>query len=215
MRTLVLDLDGTLVDSVPDIAAAVNRLLAARLLPGLQEHEVAAMVGDGTAALIERAFAARGAEPDLLAEAQYVEDYTARCTEATEAYPGVPEALRALVASGWTLAVCTNKPEAAAARVLRALSLDGLVSAIAGGDGAHRKPDPRHLLAALEGAGGTADAAVAVGDHRNDVLAARGAGVPAVFAAWGYGSPDMAEGAIAVAQRFGELPGIVAGLLPG
>ena len=213
-RTLVLDLDGTLVDSVPDIAAAVNRLLASRLLPGLAEHAVQLMVGDGTDALIERAFAAHGALPDAQAAAEYVADYTARSAEATEAYPGVTATLRAMHGAGWRLAVCTNKPEAAAHRVLRALGLDGFFAAVGGGDSfAGRKPDPVHLLGTIAAAGGAPGRAVMAGDHANDVLAAQAAGVPSVFAAWGYGTPAMAEGAGAVAERFDELPVLAARLL--
>lgn len=213
-RTLVLDLDGTLVDSVPDIAAAVNRLLASRLLPGLADHEVQLMVGDGTDALLARAFAAHGAEPDPAAAAEYVADYTARAAEATEPYPGVTETLRAMQGAGWRLAVCTNKPEAAAHRVLRALSLDGFFAAVGGGDSfAGRKPDPAHLLGTIALAGGSPGRAVMAGDHANDVRAAIGAGVPAVFAGWGYGTPGMAEGASAVAERFADLPVMAARLL--
>ncbi len=213
-RTLVLDLDGTLVDSVPDIAAAVNRLLASRLLPGLADHEVQAMVGDGTEALIARAFAAHGAVPDATAAAEYVEDYTARAVEATEPYPGVAETLRILQGAGWRLAVCTNKPAAAASRVLRSLALDGFFAAVGGGDSFEaRKPNPAHLLGTIARAGGTAERAVMAGDHRNDVLAAQGCGVPSVFAAWGYGTADMAEGAQAVAERFADLPVLAARLL--
>jgi phosphoglycolate phosphatase len=88
------------------------------------------------------------------------------------------------------------------------------MSAIGGGDSfSARKPDPRHLLGTLELAGGSADRAVMVGDHRNDVLAATGAQVPCVFAAWGYGPLSMAEGAAAVADRFSDLPDIAARIL--
>ena len=86
--------------------------------------------------------------------------------------------------------------------------------AIGGGDSfPMRKPDPRHLLATLEAAGGCRELAVMAGDHANDVAAATGAGVPCVFAAWGYGPPEMAQGAVAVAQDFTELVAIARRLL--
>ena len=114
--------------------------------------------------------------------------------------------MRWLTAEGWRLAVCTNKPEAPARALLRAFGLDGLIAAIGGGDSFPvRKPDPAHLLATLKAAGGDPAHAVMAGDHANDVAAARGAGVPCVFAAWGYGPPEMAEGAAAVADDFAGL----------
>lgn len=213
-RTLVLDLDGTLVDSVPDLAAAVNRLMASRGLPGFSEPEVARMVGDGVQKLIERAFAARARTPDATALAEYQTDYLANAAVLTRAYPGVPETLRAMVADGWRLAVCTNKPEAPARTLLAALGLDGLFAAIGGGDSFPvRKPDPQHLLATLRAAGGEPAGAVMVGDHHNDVAAAAGLGIPCIFAAWGYGAPEIGAAAAAVAQRFSDLPALATALL--
>ncbi len=119
-------------------------------------------------------------------------------------------------AAGWTLAVCTNKPEATARALLDALGIGGCFAAIGGGDSfPTRKPDPAHLLATLRTAGGEAARAVMVGDHRNDIRAAAGAGVPAIFAAWGYSSRSAAEGASAMAETFPDLPDAVEALLPG
>ena len=215
-RTLLLDLDGTLVHSVPDLAAALNRLLARRALPALSEPAVTAMVGDGAAALLKRAFAANGQAQDDGALDEFLADYTAHAAVLTRPYPGVEDGLRALAAAGWRLAVCTNKPAAAAHAVLAALGLDGWFAAVGGGDSfAARKPDPGHLLATLAAAGGDPARAVMAGDHHNDVLAAMGAGVPCIYARWGYGRPEMAEGAAAIAGSFGELVGIAEALLPG
>jgi phosphoglycolate phosphatase len=211
---LVLDLDGTLVDSVPDLMAALNRLMEARGLRPFGAAETAAMVGDGVPTLVARALAARGAAPDPAAVDAFVADYTAHAIEASRLYPGVAETLRDLAADGWQLAVCTNKPEAAARVVLDGLGLPGRFAAIGGGDSFPvRKPDPAHLLATVAAGGGRPDRAVMVGDHANDVAAARGAGLPCIFAAWGYGRPAMAAGAAAVAQHFDALPAIAARLL--
>ncbi len=215
-RTLLLDLDGTLVHSVPDLSAALNRLLGARGLAPLSLAETAAMVGDGVAKLVERAFAARGRLPDAGAVAEYAADYAAHSAVETRPYPGVAEGMRTLSGEGWRLAVCTNKPELAARSVLRAMGLAQYVAAIGGGDSFPvRKPDPAHLLATLKAAGGDQVRAVMAGDHANDVAAARGAGVPCIFAAWGYGSIAMAEGAVAVAADFPELVTIARRLLDG
>jgi phosphoglycolate phosphatase len=145
----------------------------------------------------------------------FVEDYTANTAVETRAFDGVEAGLAALAASGWRLAVCTNKPEAAARALLAALGLDGYFAAVGGGDSYPvRKPDPAHLLATLADAGGRVETAVMAGDHHNDVLAAVGAGVPCVFAAWGYGPAAMGDGAVAVAVDFSALVGLVEGIRP-
>ena len=215
-RCLVFDLDGTLVDSVPDLAAALNRLMAARSLAPFTNDEVTSMVGDGAAALVTRALAARGHQADDAAVSGYVADYTAHAAEATRPFPGVMEALPVLVAAGWRLAVCTNKPVAAAHAVLRALGMDELFAAVGGGDSYPvRKPDPAHVLATIRDAGGEVATAIMVGDHHNDVAAAAGAGIPCLFAAWGYGSRAMGGAATAIAERFEQVPELAERLISG
>jgi phosphoglycolate phosphatase len=214
-RTAVFDLDGTLVDSAPDLHAALDRLMAGRNLPAFARAEVVAMIGDGVEALVRRAFAARGLPFDPAAVEVFSADYTAHAAVETRPYPGMAECLAALAAGGWRLAVCTNKPAAVTHALLRALGLDGCFAAVGGGDSFPvRKPDPRHLLATLTAAGGMPERAAMIGDHRNDVLAARGAGLPCLFAAWGYGPPEMAAGAAAVAATPGALPALLRDLLP-
>jgi len=213
-RTLVLDLDGTIVDSVPDLAAALNRLMALRGLAPFSLADTAHMVGDGVQRLVERAFAARGATADAAAIEHYVADYGRNYAVASRLYPGVAATLASLRAAGWRVAVCTNKLEQPARELLDALGLAGAFAAIGGGDSFPvRKPDPAHLLATLRAAGGVPERAVMAGDHANDVAAARGAGLPVIFAAWGYGHPEMATGADAVAHEFTELPDIAADLV--
>jgi phosphoglycolate phosphatase len=210
----VFDLDGTLVDSAPDIHAALDRLMAHLGLPGFTRPEVVGMIGDGVRVLVERALAARGRAFDAAALDAFSTDYTARAAEATALFAGIPEVLAGLQAAGWRLAVCTNKPAAATAALLGARGLAGRFAAVGGGDSFPvRKPDPGHVLATLAAAGGDAARAVMIGDHRNDVLAARGAGLPCIFAGWGYGPPAMAEGAAAVAARPGDLATLLPALL--
>ena len=213
-RTLLLDLDGTLVDSVPDLCAALNRLMRSRAIPGFSYAETATMVGDGAATLVNRAFAARGGTPDGAALDAFLTDYGAHAAVETRAYPGVAVTLDALAAAGWRIAVCTNKPVAPARALLAALGLSEKFAAIGGGDSFPvRKPDPAHVLATLAAAGGDAASAVMAGDHANDVAAARGAGLPCIFAAWGYGPRVMAAGSAATAERFDQLPAIAERLL--
>ncbi|MFN6955136.1 MAG: phosphoglycolate phosphatase [Acetobacteraceae bacterium] len=213
-RVAIFDLDGTLVDSAPDLAAALSRLMAARGLPGFSREDVIPMIGDGARVLVERAFAARGLAPDADALPAFLADYEANAAVATRPFPGIPEALAALDAAGWALAVCTNKPEGAARALLAHLGLAPAFTAIIGGDSLPvRKPDPGHLLGAIAAAGGDAARAAMVGDHANDMLAAAAARVPALLCTWGYGRPEMANGA-PVAGRAADLPGLLAAMVP-
>lgn len=193
LRCAVFDLDGTLVDSAPDIHAALDRLMALRSLPSFARAEVVGMIGDGVRVLLERAFAARGLALDEDGFAHFMADYEANAAVLTRPFDGIPELLRGLGDAGWRLAVCTNKPVAAARVLLSGLGLDHHFSALGGGDSfPMRKPDPGHLRATLAAAGVNAEGAVMIGDHANDMLAARGAGVRAIFAGWGYGPQSMA-----------------------
>ena len=196
LRCAVFDLDGTLVDSAPDLHAALDRLMAVKRLPGFARAEVVAMIGDGVRVLLERAYAARGIALDEADLQHFMTDYEANAAVLTRAFDGIPELLGGLRDAGWRLAVCTNKPEGAARVLLSGLGLDGHFSALGGGDSfPMRKPDPGHLRATLAAAGAVPEDAVMIGDHRNDIEAARGAGVRAIFAGWGYGPHSMAGGA--------------------
>ena len=212
--TLVLDLDGTLVDSLPDIRASLNRLMVAHDLAEFPPNEVAAFIGDGVSVLVQRAMHARQREAAPADLEAFLGDYEAHAADQSRLFPGVAETLVVAKAAGWRLAVCTNKPEAPARSLLDALGVGPLFDAIGGGDSfPTRKPDPAHLRATIAASGGDPAACVMVGDHRNDVLAANGADIPVIFALWGYGPPDMAAGAAAQAASFEDVPGLAAGLL--
>lgn len=206
----VFDLDGTLVDSAPDLHAALDRLMAARGLPGFQRAEVVAMIGDGAKVLVQRALAARGAAFEAAALDDFLLDYGDHAAVETAPFAGIVAVLQELRDAGWRLAVCTNKPVAPAITLLQALGLSDHFAAIGGGDSyPARKPDPAHLLATLRDAGGAASCAVMIGDHHNDMAAASGAGIPAIFAGWGYGPPAMAGGASTAATP-ADLPALLA-----
>ena len=178
------------------------------------------MVGDGTAALVSRAFAAAdgGLEPETAALTRHAERfravYEACATAETRPYPGVVETLRALDAAGYRMALCTNKPDRPARAIVEAFGFAPFIRAVVGGETAPaRKPDPRHLAAALERLGAGPHEAVMVGDGANDVMAARALSVPVVLAAFGFsGHNTAALAADAVIRRFGELHEALAGL---
>jgi phosphoglycolate phosphatase len=213
---LLFDLDGTLVDSVPDLAAAANRLLAELGHAPLDPKEVAGMVGDGVAKLVERVLAARGAQEIAADEAvrRFVALYEADAATLTRPYPGVEAGLEALAASGFRFAVCTNKIEQATRVVLEGVGLARFFPVMLCGDSLEtRKPDPGLCLAALARLGVAPEAAAMIGDHRNDVLAARGAGIAAIFARYGYGLATLGNlRPDAMIDRFDELPGALEGL---
>ncbi len=208
--TIVFDLDGTLVDSLADLAAALNRLLTAEGRPALSAPDVRRMVGDGVAKLVARGFAACGPAVDDAALAALVErfkgDYEPRAAELTRPYPGAAEMLPRLTAAGWRLAVCTNKPQAATLHILRATGLLPHFKAIGGGDRyPYRKPDPRHLALTVADAGSVPARAVMVGDGPQDLAAAQEASMRAVAALYGYGGLQARPGTPCIAS-FADLP---------
>ncbi len=211
---LVFDLDGTLVDSVPDLLSCANRMLERQALPSIEADELRLMVGDGLRALVGRVLCSRGAMPDDETVGAYMADYAVHAADRSRLFPGVAAMLEDALAHGFRLAVCTNKPAADARLLLGALGVAPLFAAIGGGDSFPvRKPDPAHLLGTIRLADGRRERAVLIGDHRNDVLAAHGAGIPSIFAAWGYGAAEMQAGASAVLDRPAEVPVVAARLL--
>ncbi len=214
IEAVVFDLDGTLIDSAPDLRTAVNRMLAEQGRRTLGLGAVTAMVGDGVHRLVERALAATGDGTPTAggiagSTRRFLEFYEGHGAVLTRAYAGAVEALKCLSDEGYALGICTNKPHGATCEILGALDLEGYFSAVLGGDSLDgvRKPDPRHLLAAVERLGAARETAVMVGDTENDVAAARGAGVPVIAVAFGYARvPAEDLGADAVIGHFDELP---------
>ena len=207
---LLFDLDGTLVDSVPDLTLALNQVLGENGYKPLTPAEVAPMVGDGVPALVERAFAARGGGIAEAASAlpRYIAVYEANATNLTRPYPGVPQTLAFLRNRGYRTAVCTNKLQQASETVLSGLGLVGLFDGVAGGDRYKvKKPDKGHLLGLIAELGGDAERVVMIGDSENDAAAAHAAALPLIIMSYGYTRTDPAMlGADAVLAFFSELP---------
>ena len=215
---ILFDLDGTLVDSVADVAVAVNRLLESLGRRRLTEEETKEVVGWGAPAMMEKAFALTGeplAKDDLAGIiAGYLDFYKDRPAVKTTIYPGVVETLEKLKESGFRLGVCSNKPHVMTVLVLQALDLDRFFDAATGGDNVpHRKPDGRHIHLTLEMMGLSGASAVMVGDSETDVDAAHDARIPAVCVTYGYSHhPVESLGADALIDDFSVLPGVLDGL---
>jgi phosphoglycolate phosphatase len=213
---LLFDLDGTLVDTLPDLTNALNEVLRERGFAPLAAAEVKPMIGDGMSMLLQRGFAARGADAAEAAavQARFIEVYEAGASNLSRPYPGVPETLAGLRARGYATAVCTNKPQHATAEVLHGMGLADLFDGYAGGDRfAVRKPDPGHLLELVAALGGDAKRAAMIGDSENDALSARAAAIKLILMRYGYARIDPARlGADCVLDRFAELPQALAAL---
>lgn len=214
---VLFDLDGTLVDSAPDLARALSLLLDEHGRPPVSEAEVRRMIGQGARVLVARVWSATGEplEPDRIEPLyrRFVALYTPIALDRTRPYPEVVDTLAGLHRTH-PLAVVTNKPERAARAVLEGLDLARWFGAVVGGDTLDvRKPDPAPLRWALRQLGHTGPA-VMVGDSSADVRAAAAAGVPSIAVRWGYADAPVDElGAGAIVSRMGELPGTMARLL--
>jgi phosphoglycolate phosphatase len=189
--TLAFDLDGTLVDTAPDLMATLNYLLTREGLRAVGLEEAKGMIGAGARALMERGFAANGAarsaaEYDALFE-DFLAYYMAHIADDSRPFPGVVAAIDRLAGEGWRLAVCTNKLEGLSRRLLTELGIADRFAAICGGDTFPlKKPDPRHLQETIRKAGGDPAHALMVGDSATDIATAKAAGIPVVAVDFGY-----------------------------
>jgi phosphoglycolate phosphatase len=189
IRLFVFDLDGTLVDSLRDLADSANALLVECGARPLEQSAIGAMVGDGAAELVARALAAAGVPPPADALDRFLAIYDTKLTDHTRPYEGIPETLNALRKRS-SLAVLTNKPLAATRRILTAFDLTTWFEddAIFGGDGPFpRKPDPAALLQLCARASVDHGQAMMVGDSAVDWRTARNAGTQVCLARYGFG----------------------------
>lgn len=192
-RAAVFDLDGTLIDSIGDIANALNATLATRGLPALSEAHIRQMVGAGVPELVRRGLAAHGVANGDMQDciAEMMQRYTARPVARTRLFDGGEDLLAQLDTRGVKLAICTNKPQAITELILQQLGVATRFGVIVGESSARpRKPDPAMLRAALDMLGVSAFDAVMIGDSASDVRTARALGVPVVVVRSGYGRED-------------------------
>jgi len=217
--TVVLDLDGTLVDSAPDLVATLNIIFARAGVPPVAYGAARNMVGGGARAMIMRGLKAEGRTLDPIEIdrmlSDFIEHYAAHIADQSRPFPGLESALDTLAARGCRLAVCTNKLEWLAVRLLDALALSRRFAAICGGDTfGLQKPNPEILRRTIARAGGDTGSTVMVGDSLTDVATAHAAGVPIVAVDYGYTETPAAElGADRVIGALSALPGAVFDLL--
>lgn len=214
---IIFDLDGTLIDSAPDIHAAGNAVLSAEGLPPVTEEQSRSFIGNGARVFVERLERAGSGANDPARSARMHAHFMKRYeTEhaLTRLYPGVKVALENLRDAGWQMAICTNKPLAPTHAVLAHFGLGGFFEAVIGGDSLPViKPDPAPLRAAIEALGG--GAVVYVGDSEVDAATAVAARVPFALFTRGYRKTAVAEIAHQRAfDDFRDLPAIAKALLP-
>ena len=216
--TVIFDLDGTLIDSEPDLRIALNQLLTLLGRRPVTRDEVVMMVGDGVIKLVERALRVVDAENDVnldTAVAKFLEFYEAAPADLSTPFPGAVETVRTLKADGIKLGVCTNKPEAPAREILATFGFLELFEVIIGGDtlADARKPNPRPLAAAIEAVHSQPERAVMVGDSANDIDMAKALRVRSVAVSFGYPRGSVAElGADKVIDNFSELRELLVGV---
>jgi phosphoglycolate phosphatase len=218
---VAFDLDGTLVDTAPDLIGTLNWLLAKEGLPPHDLAEARPFIGRGARSMIERGFQAADAPlpPERVQPLfdAFLVRYEAHIADESRPFPGCVAALETLKAQGARLAVCTNKLTGLSTRLLDALDLTRLFDAVIGADSTPAtKPDPRHLTTAISACGGELSRALLVGDAVTDAGAARAAGVPLILVSFGYTEIPVADlGADVLIDHYDQLPHAAAQLLGG
>ncbi len=215
----MFDLDGTLIDTAPDLIGSLNAVLAEEGLPAADLSKARHLVGQGAKVMIRRGFAQAGADLDEerleRLFLRFIDIYLGRIALESVLFDALEITLDLLAAEGAALAVCTNKRTDLSLALLDAVGLTARFAAVIGPDRAPApKPDARHLLTAIAACGGSTGRALMVGDSISDVKAAQNAGVPVVVTSFGYTDIPAAElGADALIDHFTQLPAIARRLL--
>ncbi len=219
-RLAIFDLDGTLVDTAPDLLGTLNDIMHREKLAPIDSISMRPLVGRGIVAMLEQALLHNGVErsAEALADLQqdYLKLYEGRLSEESRPFPGAKAALETLRQQDWIMAVCTNKPDSLARALLDDLSLSAYFAVIAGPEAyGVQKPDPQHVLQTMAHAGGTASTSVMVGDSIYDIEAALNAEMASVAVTFGYSTIAPQDlGANRIISHFDQLNGQLNGLVP-
>lgn len=212
-RAVVFDLDGTLIDSAPDIADALNMVLAELGRVGLTEATVRNMVGNGWHGLLERAMTMTGGQPEQGLDwvtNRFRDFYLPRSTRLSSVYPTAMDTIRALHGQGVKLGICTNKRQSATDIVVEGFGLAAYMNAVVGGDNGVMKPDPGHIAMVLKKLEIEPADALMIGDSKADVDAARGLAMPVVLVRYGYTAIPVEElGGDRLIDRLDELHAVM------
>tara|TARA_R110002072_G_scaffold72335_10_gene172937 strand:- start:2231 stop:2911 length:681 start_codon:yes stop_codon:yes gene_type:complete len=212
---IAFDLDGTLVDTAPDLVRALNAVIAEDGLAPIPLDEVRAMVGRGARVLIERAYAARKTRlaPDRVDPHvdRFIEIYRNGIADLSKPFPGCAEMLESLLKRGARLSVCTNKPSVLADLLIKQIGFSGYFERVIGPDRTDaKKPDAAHFFSAIGDAGPNA---ALVGDSEPDAACGRAAGIPVILMSHGYSEiPVSALGADRILDHFSDVPGALEAL---
>ena len=218
--TVVFDLDGTLVDTAPDLIETLNVVLARQGLPPVAYAEARSMIGGGARKMIENGLKLEGRHlADGLVDRmfkEFIDHYAAHIADRSQPFPGLEQALDHLAADGCRLAVCTNKLEGLSRLLLGALGLTPRFAAICGQDTFQiQKPDPEILRRTIGAAGGELSRAIMVGDSGTDIATARAAGIPVVAVDFGYSETPIQElGPDRLISHFDKLPAAILEVAP-
>ena len=216
MRTIVFDLDGTLVDTAPDLISTLNLVLAGEGLPAVAYDDARRMIGGGLRRMVERAVIAEGQNvPGVELDRMFrifIDHYSAHIADRSRPFPHLESVLQRLAGEGCRLAVCTNKLEWLSLRLLDTLNLSRYFAAICGQDTfGIQKPDPEMLRLTIRRARGEVQRAIMVGDSMTDVSTARAANVPVIAVDFGYSevAPETLN-ADRLIGSFSDLPHAIA-----
>jgi phosphoglycolate phosphatase len=219
--TIVFDLDGTLVDTAPDLIDTLNVIFEREEMPPVPYDIARNLIGGGARAMIARGIEAEGRvlTPDKLERmfAEFIAHYSAHIADRSRPFPGLVEALDVLASRGCRLAVCTNKLESLSRLLLGKLDLTDRFAAICGQDTfGIQKPDPDVLRRTIAAAGGTAQNAIMIGDSLTDVRTARAASIPIIAVEFGYSEKPVAEYAPdRLISHYAQLPAAIDAFLLG
>jgi len=219
---IVFDLDGTLIDTAPDLVDTLNVLFAREGLPPVPCGTPGSLIGGGARAMIARGIEAHGraVQPDKLEQmyGDFIAHYSAHLADRSRPFPGLTDALDVLVAGGFRFAVCTNKLERLSRLLLDTFNLTHRFAAICGQDTfGVQKPDPDVLRQTIAAAGGSLQKAIMIGDSGTDIRTARAAGVPVIAVDFGYSEQPVAKlRPDRIISHFAQLPDAVSAIsLPG